>query len=291
MILYYAIGGGLGHLTRARAVMHTLGLGDDVAIMTASRFARDRRVLGPATPVEVRPELATDRPAYLRWLRATIDRVEPEAIYIDAFPAGIVGELCGFALPSGVPVVHIARLLRWDRYGAALTSALPRFDRVHRVEPLTDEHALALSGCAADIAPLALDDPPRAMEPAIESRVRAIAAAGSPLWIVLHSGPEAEVEELLRFADRMARDEAIEPQVIVASQTVPASLPERAIHLDIYPATPLLPHAARIITGCGFNAMRQAAPYRERHRFMPFARHYDDQELRARRHSPPSLPG
>jgi hypothetical protein len=38
-----------------------------------------------------------------------------------------------------------------------------------------------------------------------------------------------------------------------------------------------------IITGCGFNAMRQTLPYRERHRFIPFPRRYDDQFLRAAR--------
>jgi hypothetical protein len=283
MILYYAIGGGLGHLTRARAVIHTLGLGDDVAVMTASRLARDRRVMGRATPIEVRPELAGDRHTYDRWLRATVERLEPEAIYVDAFPAGIVGELCGFPFSAGVPIIHIARLLRWDRYRTIITSSLPCFERVYCVEPLTDEHARALGECTGGLAPLELHDPPWALDPSVEERIRSIASAGAPLWVILHSGPAAEVEELLRYADRMACEEDIEPQVIIATQSAPDTLPARAIHLDLYPATPLLPFAARIITGCGFNAMRQAAAYCERHRFIPFERHYDNQELRAER--------
>jgi len=45
VIVYYAIGGGLGHLVRARAVLHTLGVADAV-LVTASPFAKDARVTG-----------------------------------------------------------------------------------------------------------------------------------------------------------------------------------------------------------------------------------------------------
>ena len=69
------------------------------------------------------------------------------------------------------------------------------------------------------------------------------------------------------------------------------------IHSNLYPITPLLPFANRIITACGFNLMRQTAAYREQHRFLPFPRHLDDQFLRAARHrllphqlAPPDIP-
>jgi hypothetical protein len=280
MILYYAIGGGLGHLTRARAVIHTLGLDGDIAIMTASRFARDRRVIGTATPIEVRPELAGDRPSYIRWLRATIDHLAPDAIYVDAFPGGILGELCAFPFPPSTRLFHIARLLRWERYRELLTSDLPCFERTYRVESLLRGHEDMLREASRDVVRLDLRDPPSLLEPELRRRIESIAQSGAPLWLLLHSGPEHEVEELLRYADCMALEEHIEPQLIVASQSIPAALPARAIHLDLYPAHPLLPFADRIITGCGFNAMRQAAPYRDRHRCMPFERHYDDQEMR-----------
>jgi hypothetical protein len=282
MILYYAIGGGLGHLTRARAVIHTLPLAD-VAIMSASRFVRDARVVGDARPIEVRPELAGDRASYNRWLRATIEHLAPEAIYIDAFPAGIVGEFCDLPLPTGIPLFHIARLLRWERYREVMTSSLPRFERSYLAEPLADEHAVTLRDASRELATIDLRDPPTTLDAALRERIRSIATSGAPLWLILHSGPAREVDQLLLFADRMAFDEGVEPQLIVASQSSPASLPPRAIHLDIYPADPLLPLADRIITGCGFNAMRQGGGYRSRHRFMPFPRHYDDQEARALR--------
>jgi hypothetical protein len=61
-------------------------------------------------------------------------------------------------------------------------------------------------------------------------------------------------------------------------------LPSSVLYGNLYPVTPLLPHAERIITACGFNVMRHTAAYRQRHRFIPFPRHLDDQFVRAARH-------
>ena len=42
MIVVYALGGGLGHLTRVRAALFTLGRHEPVTIITSSPFATDR---------------------------------------------------------------------------------------------------------------------------------------------------------------------------------------------------------------------------------------------------------
>lgn len=286
MILYYAIGGGLGHLTRARAVIHTLSLaagGAEVKVMTASGAARDRRVIEPATPIEVRPELAGDRATYNRWLRATIERLAPEAIYIDAFPAGIVGELCAFPPCESIPCFHVARLLRWERYRTVLTGRMARFERVYMAEPLDAAQQHFLEEQSKELVPIALCDPPSTLDRAIEERIRSIASAGAPLWCVVHSGPADEVMELLAYAESMAMEEGIEPQILLVTASPPVGLSSRVITIDLYPADMIYPYAARIITGCGFNAMRQTERYRDKHRFIPFARHYDNQEIRAAR--------
>ena len=67
MILYYALGGGLGHLARARKVIAALGL-RDVAVLTASRFASDPRVTGGLPLVSVPPSLGRNRPRFVSWL-------------------------------------------------------------------------------------------------------------------------------------------------------------------------------------------------------------------------------
>jgi predicted glycosyltransferase len=46
------------------------------------------------------------------------------------------------------------------------------------------------------------------------------------------------------------------------------------------PAAPRYAGAAGIVTAAGFNAVRELAPYRERHVCVPFERRLDDQRAR-----------
>src|SRR5690242_15564869 len=95
MILYYAIGGGPGHLVRARAVLHTLGLDGNAALLASGAHAADRRVVGPLS-VHVAPAGSDkDLSGYRRWVADTLRRLDPEAIFVDTFPAGLIGELAG----------------------------------------------------------------------------------------------------------------------------------------------------------------------------------------------------
>jgi hypothetical protein len=285
VILYYAVGGGLGHLTRARAVLHTLGIRERVTLLTASRHADDPRVTGDSAVLRAPNGLARDPARYARWLRAAIERVGPTGIYVDAFPAGIVGEWGAGALSSpGVPVVHVARLLRWHAYRARVPGTPPRFARTLAVEPLGPEHEQFLRRHSEEVRSLDLVDPDGAAEAELPSGARAWLARGErPRWLVVHAGPEHEVAELIGYAREVAWAEGCAPRLALVARVAPAALPADVAHLDVYPATPLFAEADRIVTACGFNAMRQTAPWRARHRFVPFPRAYDDQFLRAAR--------
>jgi predicted glycosyltransferase len=95
-----------------------------------------------------------------------------------------------------------------------------------------------------------------------------------PHWLVVHSGPQDELDRLLaRAADA--------PRVVVVSPRRPRRLPERAQWRDVYPVAPHLAHAQRIVTAAGFNLMQETAHLRGRHTFVPFARALDDQFARA----------
>ncbi len=251
MILYYALGGGLGHLTRARRVLGALG--EEAALLTASCYARDPRVVGSLPVVFVPPPLGRDRGAFRRWLERTLDELGPDELIVDSFPGGILGELCGMALP---PARHVARRLNWGAYAQRLDGPLPRYDAVYAVEPVA--HPLP-----GPVEPLAL----------------ATEAGDAPLveephWLVVHSGPEAELATLLEHA-------AGAPRVLVVSPHRPARLPAHARWSDVYPVAPHLGGAERIVTAAGFNAMHETAPWRERHTFVPFERALDDQFARA----------
>lgn len=280
MILYYALGGGLGHLTRARAVIHTLGLSGPVTVITASPQALDPRVLGEWRVVRVPVELARDRPEYRRWLERTVREPEPSRIFIDAFPAGIQGELCAFPWPPEAHRDHIARLLRWPRYAAELRGELPEFHRAFFVEPLTSAHLEVVDRHSERLESLRLSDPP---SPASLTPATLDVAPDRPFWLVVHAGSEEETQDLLSYARTIRDREAPRRRLLLVAPNRPRMLAADVEFLDHFPARDLFPAAERIFTACGFNAMRQTEPFREKHRFLPFARRFDDQFRRAAR--------
>jgi hypothetical protein len=256
VILYYALGGGLGHLTRARRVLAALDLSERATLLTASRFARDPRVTGGLPVIGVPARLGRDRAAFRRWLAGALAALDPEELIVDSFPGGILGELCELALP---PARHVARRLRWPAYAARLAGPLPRYEVAYALEPLADDHARELAWCARRVQPLALP-----VEPAGAPLV------DEPHWLVVHSGPDAELLALLGRA-------AAAPRIVVVSPRRPSRLPARAQWRDVYPVAPHLAHAERIVTAAGFNLVQETAALRERHVRVPFPRALDDQ--------------
>jgi predicted glycosyltransferase len=139
MIFYYAVGGGLGHLTRGRRVLEILSLEKQAAFVTASPYARDVRVTGGIPVIEVPPHLEHAPLEHCTWLRDLIRERAPERLIADAFPAGIQGEL------SDLPIAmdHVARILRLDEY-RRVTENLPRFETTWMVEELAPNHEALL---------------------------------------------------------------------------------------------------------------------------------------------------
>jgi predicted glycosyltransferase len=316
MIIYYAAGGGLGHLTRARAVLHTLGLKGRVALLTASPFAADKRVVGDAEIIRIPQSFATEPQSYQAWLREIFARCQPTEIYIDSFPAGLVGEFCDFEFAANTELIHLARLLSWEAYSGQIQGAPPNFGLTYRLEPLAAEHDAYLQNHSREIRPLPLKDPPHDLDEETKKAAVAImrssvvellvrhpqspektAAVRRPIWLIVHSGTSAETAELVAYAAEMSRLEEINARLVVITpeanhesllqtpdggrQTLEARCQPVVEPFDFYPAAAFFPIADRIITACGFNLMRQTEKYREKHRFMPFKRRFDNQFFRA----------
>jgi hypothetical protein len=270
MIVCYANGGGLGHLTRVRAYLHTRAVRGPVTILTGSPFAADPRVTG-GHPVRSAPG-GLDRADLTRWLAGALAELAPAELVVDAFPAGLTGELTASAVPPGVRLVHLARLLRWDAYRPLLPADPPRFDRTWLTEPVTAAHEAYLRSVSASLVPLALAEPPAAAP-----------VSGPVGWLVVHSGPPAETAELVAYARETAAMEGLRPRFTLVSPDRPGGLPPDVVHLDAYPAWPLFAAAERIVSAAGCNVVRQAAPGADRHRTLPFPRRFDDQFARAAR--------
>src|SRR5580765_3154103 len=177
-LLYYALGGGLGHLVRACAFLHTLRLGANAIVLTASAHARDARVAAGLDLLLAPAELQDDAARLRDWLANAIERLAIDRVCVDAFPAGILGELCDFVPPRAVEWWHVARLLRWDAYAPLLHGAPPRHARAFRLEPLHTAHQVFLDAHCARIEELDLIDEPCTASPPMRPAV--------PYWLVVH---------------------------------------------------------------------------------------------------------
>jgi len=253
MIAYYAVGGGLGHMTRARRVLDALGIDDAVIVASAKP---DARVTGRYPVVDS-----------LRSLR-------PDRIIADAFPLGLFGELANI----DVPMDYVARLLRWDEYRRCVPAPLPRFGTMYVVEEITHSvpcdrvvtwNAGVLAGWTGGVPP-----------PRRDGAAPAVETTALPYWLIVHSGPEHEVRELIAYAEDLQKIENDKSEIVVVSQC--------GIGLDIVPASALFAAAKRIISAAGFNVMLETEPYRDKHHVVPMPRRFDDQFARAarRRYSP-----
>jgi hypothetical protein len=246
MILYYALGGGLGHLTRGRHVLDALGLAHDAAFITRSDYASDARITGRIPVIDH---------ASMHEAVRNADRM-----IVDTFPCGIQGELSALDIPMDL----VARRVRWREYRRAMPMPLPRFERVWCVEELEPEQLASLS---APVTPLSWTVP-------------STPAPLEPYWLIVHSGPEDEVRELVAYTQELQRLADPPTRTFVATR-VAIELPAGFEIIDAYPASRLFPAATRIITAAGFNVMHETAPWRDKHHAVPFARRFDDQYWRA----------
>jgi hypothetical protein len=112
MIVYYTMGGGLGHATRARRVLETLRIDDAVIVASCKP---DARVTGRYRVAD------------------SLDGLHAERIIVDTFPLGLKGELAGI----DVPLDYVARLLKWDEYRRCVPDPLPHFGTMYAVEEVS----------------------------------------------------------------------------------------------------------------------------------------------------------
>jgi hypothetical protein len=268
MILYYAVGGGLGHLTRGRRVLEALGLAEDAALVTTSVYASDARVTGSIPVIQIPPHLEHSPNEHRAWLHELIRQHPAERLIADAFPAGIQGELSGLS----IPLDHVARILRLDEYLQSKPDAIPRFGTTWIVEDLTPDHEAFVREHSDRVE--TLDLPRETFE---------TSASAENFWLIVHSGPEEEVHELIAYTATL-RDlsPSPPPRILVASRCTVA-LPSGFEPANEYPAARLFPSASRIISAAGFNVMHETVPWAAKHDIVPFPRRFDDQYLRASR--------
>ena len=276
MNLYYAIGGGLGHLTRARAFLHTFGIEKDLAILTASEFAADKRVVGDIEIISVDKDFAQNQIAYREFLKKIFSESSVETLFLDAFPVGIIGEFCDFDF-GPTEVFYVARLLKWNNYVHLLHGKIPRFKQTFVLETLEDKHQKFIDKHSAAQIGIELKYP---HIPTLDEKlIQKILAEQLPFWLIVHAGSDEETNELFNFAQEMREIENAKVNLVLVS---PNDSAISDCH-NIYPASALFRSATRIFTAGGFNAIAQTKDFRGKHFAVPFARRFDDQFARVSR--------
>src|SRR5690349_1251068 len=122
--LLYALGGGLGHLTRAVALGRAARQrGHHVEVVTNSAFASGLALeaeLGEGLVHRLSPEL--DKHAVRAAFERLLARVSPEVLIVDTFPRGLGGELATLLPELKIRKVLVHRDLHPDyveRFGLA----------------------------------------------------------------------------------------------------------------------------------------------------------------------------
>lgn len=246
-VAYVAAGAGLGHLQRGAAILQKLSaMGVSSVLVTQSEYA-DGVAAGTGLRVV---RIVGD---WAEGVRKYLDESGAGAVATDAFPFGWRGELAGFG-----NLVYVARRLQVSEYLRRVQMPV-RWDGFRGVigaEPLGEELEALLGEQVRQL----------------KAPVRAEAAKSAFVGerIVVHSGPEEEVRELVAMAGG-AGVTVVSPRRFAMDEVRWA---------EHYPAEELFAGAEEVYSGAGYNMMAGMGPWREKHRVKAFWRRFDLQEER-----------
>ncbi|MEM9859689.1 MAG: hypothetical protein AAF843_20215 [Bacteroidota bacterium] len=267
MIAFYAMGGGLGHLTRVRAFIHTYGIKDSFRVITANRAAF--RFFTSEKVLFIESDKETTRDELAQKIHDATRDLKFKDLYVDAFPNGILGELS----EKLILVEHrhyLARRLIWKNYQPMLDGEIT-FNTIYRFEPLETDHQLFIQSHGKQIIKVSLD-----FSFLQSNKLPTTKKLSQPLWLIVHSTHPEELKLLLDHAQDIAKLEQIQPHFIVLSD-VSLPLPDSIELLMNENPMDWYSLAERIFTGGGFNTWYQLKPWRNKHTALPFKRRYDDQ--------------
>lgn len=275
MILYYCMGGGLGHITRySKFVKH---LDELPVVLTNCELVKTGAIRLNALKVESPNPLVTLNAINLSlWVKEMIKQYKPDRLIVDSFPAGILGELCLIDKKEfdDVKLEYIARILKIPQYRKRLQSTLPKYNIVYKTEKITDEHQHFIDEMESNVVKLELnyDLQKNTFDDFNENR-----------WVVIHSNTGNELQQLYELAIDTALLQKKSPELIVISPgSRPEFLAKSVIHKDLYPADAILYSSGKVISAAGFNMMHQMKKIQHRHIVLPMQRPLDDQFFRCK---------
>ena len=221
-----------------------------------------------------------NKQALEKWLLEKIKIINPDKLILDAFPAGVLGELADFPNElNNIKIEYISRILKLDSYNKRVEGELPKFSKIWQIEKLGENQSIWLDNLAIlnniSIKRLNLCYPESDNDSAIN--------LPENCWLIVHSGSDQELQELYEYAKDIALLENASPNFVVVGQLPAAKfLPQKVSYYNCYPVNNLLKKSVRVISGAGFNIMQQMSKMKDKHIVLPLNRPLDDQHLRLR---------
>jgi hypothetical protein len=285
-VLYHALGGGLGHATRAlalaRQLANVLGGEHRLQINTPFRFTFERAIGGEPglsmhsflPTISTRPRISEVTLGYVReWC--------PDLLIVDTFPRGVVGELAEvFASWSGCPRVLVSRGLP-QKY--VEDYALEDFVRRHYDLVLAPGEPSPFGGQPTFemLPPFLVRDPDELLP---REEALCVLKADQAVVLVAGSGTQEECQDWERMVMAMvARWPADAPLLRLA---LPPHLMARAEGslpaLQHYPLMECLRGVRLLVGSAGYNLVHEARAAGVAGLFVLRGRRYDDQAARLR---------
>ncbi|MCP3143092.1 hypothetical protein [Pyxidicoccus xibeiensis] len=281
--LVYALGGGMGHLTRAGALARMAARqGHAVTVLTNSPFAPGlplEDVLGPGVWVE-RLGAALDKRAVSAAVARWLQDARPDVLVVDTFPRGLGGELAPLLPGLRARKVLVHRDLN--------PTYVERFGLAHAVEAFDlllvpgEDAPFASHPRAVRTAPWLLLEAGELL-PREEARMRlGVAEADArPVVAVMGCGTPAEVDEAGAIASRLqARlGDAARVRWLVPPG---GSGSLGALGVRVWPALAVLPGVDVLVGAGGYNTVQEARATGTPFVALARSRLYDRQALRLR---------
>jgi predicted glycosyltransferase len=245
-ILFYAQGGGLGHLQRSMNMINVLQLfsNDDaiyqVFVASSSIYLTDylkeiaisnpklQNKLQHIKPLLIPQNFENDSENnfinYQKWLVKQINDLNIGEIYLDVFPCGLVGEwnnitelLVNF---SEIKFYSISRHLKWQNYKQLITKPL-FFEASFVVEALESEHLAFITQHSKSVKTIKLipfqynlqqNSSQNNLKTNLKSNLE------TPFWLIIHSEPLEELLILLEYTLEKQLIQKSNSQIIIISQ-------------------------------------------------------------------------
>jgi hypothetical protein len=283
-VLYYALGGGLGHLTRGLAIARRF---EQVSSLPFAVLTNCRAAIRSATPVLRLEDAANpEADALSGLLQALVEALQPTVLAVDAFPAGILGELPAMLLRCACRKVAILRRLqgRW-----AQRWNLPRvlgecYDATALVEPGSRITAHPAQLRTIETAPVLICDAGELLPPAEARRrlagpLRPGEDVDAPLVCAVATGTKPFDLGLLQAARRAVR--AVSARAALRFVTPFPGSTEPRETVSHFPLMELFAGIELVIGAAGYNLYHETGATRTPAILVPQSRRYDDQFARA----------